>query len=216
MSSVTKVHLLRHGEVHNPNKILYGRLPGFHLSELGQQMAHRVARFVTGSNITHLVSSPMERAIETATPISQALGLEIHVDERLIESTNVFEGKNVGVGDGVLSQPKYWRHLWNPFRPSWGEHYVDVATRMTAAISDAAQAARGREALLVSHQLPIWIARLHAERRRLWHDPRRRQCALASLTTFIFRGDSDVELVAVEYAEPAADLLGGASRIAGA
>ncbi len=216
MSSVTKVHLLRHGEVHNPNKILYGRLPGFHLSELGQQMAHRVARFVTGSNITHLVSSPMERAIETATPISQALGLEIHVDERLIESTNVFEGKNVGVGDGVLSQPKYWRHLWNPFRPSWGEHYVDVAARMTAAISDAAQAARGREALLVSHQLPIWIARLHAERRRLWHDPRRRQCALASLTTFIFRGDSDVELVAVEYAEPAADLLGGASRIAGA
>ena len=216
MSSLTKVHLLRHGEVHNPEKVLYGRLPGFHLSELGQQMAQRVAGYVTGRDITHLVSSPMERAVETATPIASALGLSIDVDDRLIESTNVFEGKTVGVGDGVLSQPKYWRHLWNPFRPSWGEAYVQVAARMTEAVGDAAEAARGHEALLVSHQLPIWIARLHAERRRLWHDPRRRQCALASLTTFVFRSDSALELVKVEYTEPAADLLGGASRIAGA
>ena len=216
MSSLTKVHLLRHGEVHNPEKVLYGRLPGFHLSELGQQMAQRVAGYVTGRDITHLVSSPMERAVETATPIASALDLSIDVDDRLIESTNVFEGKTVGVGDGVLSQPKYWRHLWNPFRPSWGEEYVQVAARMTEAVGDAAEAARGHEALLVSHQLPIWIARLHAERRRLWHDPRRRQCALASLTTFVFRSDSALELVKVEYTEPAADLLGGASRIAGA
>lgn len=216
MSSVTKVHLLRHGEVHNPDKVLYGRLPGFHLSDLGRQMAQQVADVVAGRDITHLVSSPMERAVETATPIAETLGLTINIDERLIESTNVFEGKNVGVGDGVLSQPQYWRHLWNPFRPSWGEAYVEVAARMTEAVGDAADAARGHEALLVSHQLPIWIARLHAERRRLWHDPRRRQCALASLTTFVFRSDSALELIGVEYTEPARDLLGGASRIAGA
>lgn len=216
MSSVTRVHVLRHGEVHNPDKVLYGRLPGYHLSDLGRRMAKVVADAVAGRDITRLVSSPLERAIETATPIAQALGLDIAVDERLIESTNVFEGKNVGVGDGVLSQPRYWRHLWNPFRPSWGEPYAQVAGRMTAAIHDAAELVRGHEALLVSHQLPIWMARLRAEERRLWHDPRRRQCALASLTTFTFSSDSALQLVSVDYDEPARALLGDASRIAGA
>jgi broad specificity phosphatase PhoE len=213
MSERTVVHLLRHGEVDNPTKILYGRLPGFHLSALGRKMADRVAEALAGRDITVVVASPLERAQETAAPIASVHGLAIRTDPRLIESENVFEGKTVGVGDGSLRSPRHWWHLRNPFRPSWGEPYAQVAARMHAAADDARRLAAGHEALLVSHQLPIWEARLAAEHRRLWHDPRRRECSLASLTSFEYDGD---RLTAVVYSEPAADLLPGAQKLAGA
>lgn len=204
MSEQTTVHLLRHGEVYNPGGILYGRSSGYHLSELGRKMADRIAESVRDRDIVHLVSSPLERAQETAAPLAAALDLEVVLDERVIESTNVFEGKPFGVGDGALRSPAAWRHLWNPFKPSWGEPYKEVAARMRAAIQDARQAARGHEAVVVSHQLPIWITRLSAEGRPFLHDPRRRQCTLCSLTSFHFAGAA---LVEVAYSEPAADLI---------
>ena len=204
MSETTVVHLLRHGEVHNPTGVLYGRLPGYHLSDLGRAMAERIAGHLAGGDVTHLVSSPLERAQETAAPISTALGLEVAVDERLIEAGNVFEGLTFGVGDGSLRRPSHWRHLVNPFRPSWGEAYRDIVRRMLVAMADARDAARGHEALCVSHQLPIWTIRSFATGRHLWHDPRHRQCSLASLTSFTYSGD---ELVSVTYEEPAHDLL---------
>ena len=123
----TTVHLLRHGEVYNPTGVLYGRRSGFDLSDLGRQMAQRVADSIGDRDITHIASSPLERAQQTGQPLAKARGLEIRTDERLIESTNVFEGQTFGVGDGVLRRPSSWRHLWNPFRPSWGEPYVEIA-----------------------------------------------------------------------------------------
>jgi broad specificity phosphatase PhoE len=204
MSESTVVHLLRHGEVHNPSGVLYGRLPGFQLSDLGHAMAQRIAEHLRGEDITHLVSSPLERAQQTAAPSAAALDLPVHIDERIIEAGNVFEGKTFGVGDGALHRPEIWVHLRNPLRPSWGEAYKDVARRMLAAMADARDAARGHEALLVSHQMPIWTARSIATGRRLWHDPRKRQCSLASLTSFTYDGD---DLVSVSYEEPAHDLL---------
>ena len=204
MTETTTVHVLRHGEVHNPTGVLYGRLPGYHLSDLGRAMAERIAAHLTDADIVHLVSSPLERAQETAEPAAATLGLPIATDDRLIEAANVFEGNTFGVGDGSLRRPQHWIHLRNPLRPSWGEPYVEIAERMLAAINAARDAARGHEALCVSHQLPIWTARSFATGRRLWHDPRKRQCALASLTSFTFRGD---ELATVSYEEPARDLL---------
>lgn len=201
---LTTVHLLRHGEVHNPTGVLYGRLPGYHLSELGRLMAERIAEHIDGSDITHVVSSPLERAQETAAPSAAVLRLPVAIDDRLIEAGNVFEGKTFGVGDGSLRRPAHWIHLRNPLRPSWGEPYKDIAARMLAALAAARDAARGHEALCVSHQLPIWTARSFATGRRLWHDPRRRQCSLASLTSFTYHGD---RLVSVSYEEPARDLL---------
>jgi len=203
----TVVHLLRHGEVRNPSGILYGRLPDYHLSELGLRMAERAAGFFAGRDVTHLVSSPLERAQETAAVTAAALDLDVHEDERVIEAGNQFEGKPFGVGDGVLWHPLVWWRLRNPFRPSWGEPYAAIAHRMQAAAGAARAAARGHEAVLVSHQLPVWIARCAAEGRRFVHDPRRRQCALASVTSITYAGDV-VELVA--YTEPAADLFGPA------
>ncbi|WP_406285713.1 histidine phosphatase family protein [Embleya sp. NBC_00896] len=203
-SDVTIVHLMRHGEVHNPHGILYGRLPDYHLSDLGLKMAERVADHLAERDITHVVSSPLERAQETAAPIGLRHGLEIATDERLIEAENIFQGKTFGVGDGSLKNPNHWKHLTNPFKPSWGEPYIEQVVRMMGALGAARDAARGHEAVCVSHQLPIWVTRSFVERRRLWHDPRNRQCSLASLTTFTYEGD---RIVSVGYSEPARDLL---------
>lgn len=200
MSGTTVVHLLRHGEVHNPGGVLYGRLPGYRLSTAGEAMARRAADWFAGRDVAHLVSSPLERALQTARPLADDLGLDVAVDERLIEAGNLFEGMAVAGGVGVFRAPGNWWRLRNPFRPSWGEPYVEIAARMIAAVEAARDAARGREVVLVSHQLPIWTTRLHVEGRRFAHDPRRRQCSLASVTSLAYDGD---QLQGVSYAEPA-------------
>jgi broad specificity phosphatase PhoE len=209
MGAQTVVHLLRHGEVHNPDGILYGRADGFHLSERGRRMADRVAERIGDRDITHLVSSPLERAQETAAPLAAARGLAVELDERVIESRNLFEGKRFDIRDSLLRQPRIWPKLWNPFRPSWGEPYREIAARMWPAVLDARETAAGHEAVVVSHQLPIWVTRLHAEQRRFLHDPRRRHCTLCSLTSFTFDGD---RLVSVGYSEPAGDMIPLAER----
>jgi broad specificity phosphatase PhoE len=198
----TIVHLLRHGEVHNPDKILYGRLPDFHLSESGRAMAESAARAVTGRDVVLVVASPLDRAQETAVPIAEVFGLEAETDPRLIEAGNVFEGLSFGVGDGSMRKPKHWKHLRNPLTPSWGEPYQEIADRMLAAVHDARDQASGHEAVLVSHQLPIWTLRRHLEGRRLPHRPDRRQCGLASLTSLEYEGD---RLVSIAYTEPAGE-----------
>ncbi len=199
-SEQTVVHLLRHGEVHNPGKILYGRLPGYRLSTAGEAMAEAAARWFTDRDVTHLVSSPLERARQTAQPLADALGIEPVIDERIIEAGNAFEGLAVAGGGGMWRAPKHWWRLRNPMRPSWGEPYVEIAARMLMAVEAAREAARGHEAVLVSHQLPIWTVRLHAEGRRYVHDPRRRECGLASVTSLTYDGD---RIADVSYAEPA-------------
>jgi broad specificity phosphatase PhoE len=200
----TTVHVMRHGEVYNPSKILYGRLPDFHLSELGRQMAKAAAEALAGRDITYVVASPLDRAQETAEPIAAEFKLDIATDVRLIESLNYFEGKRVSVGDGALMNPRHWWVLRDPITPSWGEAYLAIAQRMFAAVQAARVAAEGHEAVCVSHQLPIWTLRRYVEKKRLWHDPRRRQCGLASLTSFRFSG---AKVVGIDYSEPAAHLV---------
>ncbi len=200
MNEQTVVHFLRHGEVFNPAGILYGRLPGYRLSERGEAMAHKAAEWFTGRDVVHLVSSPLERARQTAAPIADQLGLAVHVDDRLIEAANDFEGSRFGVGDGALKRPANWWKLRNPWKPSWGEPYAEIAARMLAAAEAARDAARGHAAVCVSHQLPIWTLRLHLQGRRYIHDPRRRQCGLASVTSLVYDGD---RLAEIAYAEPA-------------
>jgi broad specificity phosphatase PhoE len=209
----TVVHLMRHGEVHNPTGVLYGRLPDFHLSDLGREMAETVGAHLSDHDLMVVMASPLDRAQETAAPIASAHSLAIVTDKRVIEADNYFEGKTFGVGDGSLKYPKHWPKLINPFKPSWGEPYREIAARMVAAIDDARSLARGHEAVIVSHQLPVWTVRAKLEGRHMWHDPRNRQCSLASLTSLTFVGD---ELESITYSEPAAALLPGARNIAGA
>ena len=206
MAETTIVHLVRHGEVYNPEHVLYGRLPGFRLSALGERMAEQAAAALAGRDIRLARSSPLERAVQTLAPIASTLGLPASVDDRLIESANVFEGTH-----DAWRRPANWRHLWNPMRPSWGEPYRDVAARVLAAAADARDEVRGAEAVLVSHQLPIWVSRLAAARRRLWHHPGRRECALGSITSLVYDGE---QIVRVDYSEPAGSVgrrtIGGA------
>jgi broad specificity phosphatase PhoE len=205
----TKVHLLRHGEVHNPEGILYGRSSGYFLSKRGRAMADRIAEVIGDNDITHIVSSPLERAQETAAPLAKARGLDVVLDERVIESENAFAGSKFTIKDSLVLNPSVWPKLLNPFRPSWGEPYKDIAARMWPAVLDARDRAAGHEAVVVSHQLPIWVTRLFAEEKRFVHDPRKRQCTLCSLTTFVFEDD---ELKEITYSEPAADLIPAADR----
>ncbi|QBX54920.1 histidine phosphatase family protein [Nocardioides seonyuensis] len=201
----TIVHLLRHGEVHNPQGVLYGRRDGFHLSDLGNKMAQRVAAEVGDREIVHMRSSPLERAQETAAPLAEARGLSPVLDPRVLESSNVFEGLSFGEGAWtIVKRPHLWHHLRNPLKPSWGEPYDEIAARMMAAVHDAREAAEGAEAVIVSHQLPIWTTRLFLEKRSYLHHPKTRQCTLCSLTSIVFEGD---RVKQVRYSEPAGDLI---------
>ncbi|WP_101652251.1 histidine phosphatase family protein [Brevibacterium ihuae] len=210
MTRVT-IHLTRHGEVHNPEGILYGRLPGYGLSERGRAMAERLGEFYSAPDrsVRLLMSSPLQRAQETAAPIAAALRLEPRIDERVLEAGNSFEGQQVD--RGTLASPENLVRCYNPLRPSWGEAYSDQVKRVRAAMASlrtrlearADEAAGTPEGVIVSHQLPIWVTRLAAEGRPLWHDPRKRECALASVTSFTFESGT---LVAVEYQDVCADL----------
>ncbi|MFY8230845.1 MAG: histidine phosphatase family protein [Candidatus Nanopelagicus sp.] len=199
------IHFIRHGEVHNPEKILYGLQPGWRLSERGIQMAQVVAQWSKNLNLGAIHSSPLQRAQETVAPIIDNHKLQLTTDKNLIEASNIFEGKKFELGSGVLKHPKSWRYLYNPWRPSWGEPYDQIINRMLKALFSARDAAGGKDAICVSHQLPIWILRSAVEGRRLLHDPRKRECSLASVTSFEL--DSDGMVTGVSYSEPAQHLL---------
>ena len=208
MAEITVVHLLRHGEVHNPDHVLYGRLPGFHLSANGRMMAAAAADYFDGRPVAAVFASPLERAQETAQPVAERLSVPIVTDDRLIESSNVLEGKSVSLSTLAVN-PLNWKYLWNPVTPSWGEPYTRIVARVSQVVDRAREAARGQEAVCVSHQLPIWVSRLAAEHRRLWHNPKTRQCALGSVTSFTFEGD---ELTGVSYAVPPRQQLADPDR----
>ncbi|MPZ70551.1 MAG: histidine phosphatase family protein, partial [Actinobacteria bacterium] len=117
------IHLVRHGSVENPKAILYGRLPGFHLSELGRRQAEAAAERLADAGVTALWASPLERAQETAGFFAKHHGLDIVSDDRLLESDTRFEGiKKTPLS--ILSPRNWWR-LRNPLKPSWGESFAD-------------------------------------------------------------------------------------------
>jgi broad specificity phosphatase PhoE len=201
----TRIHLVRHGEVDNPNGVLYGRLPNFALSALGRQMAEATAAELCGSghNITRLISSPLLRTLQSARPFNLKLNMAVLQDPRIIEPTNIFEGKKVGL-ETVLKNPSYALRLVNPLRPSWGEPYSKIVKRMISAMRSAWDETQDGEVVMVSHQLPIWTVHLKAAGKPLFHDPRSRRCELSSVTSFEFQGN---KLVEVDYRHPAEKLL---------
>lgn len=195
-----RLHLVRHGEVHNPAHVLYGRLPDYHLSEAGRRMARAAADHVAGLGrpVAGLRCSPLERTRESAAPFAEEFGLEPIRDARIIEPTNVFEGTRMS---RALLNPLNWWHLRRPSVPSWGEPYTSIAARTRAAMDEAWDEADGGDVVLVSHQAPIWITHLSVAGLPLRHDPRTRRCALSSVTSFERDGAVWRE---VAYAEPAA------------
>ena len=182
----TVVHLIRHGKVHNPANVRYGRAPGFHLSELGREQARAagVRLRTEGRSLAAFVSSPLERAVETAALIAGELAIApATLDERIIEAHNRFDGLH----RWAMLQPWRWPRLWNPFRPSWAEPFAEIAARMRAAIDELCARHEGAAVALVSHQAPIWIARQAFERAGPpWLSAVR--CTHASITSLRFDG----------------------------
>lgn len=205
--SADLIHLVRHGEVENPTGILYGRLPGYSLSERGERMAALAATSLAGRDVTALVASPLQRARESAAPWAQAFGLPIAIDDRIIEPWNVFEGARMRE---AVRKPRNWKYLLRPRVPSWGEPYVQVRDRMLAAMGEAWDTVDDGEVVLVGHQMPIWTTTLAVAGRPLHHDPRKRRTSLSSITTFRRDEASPSGWVEVDYQEPAAGLLAGA------
>ena len=201
----THVHLVRHGEVHNPGGVLYGRLPHFHLSENGKEMALAAAQALAAAGVkpAKLVASPLIRTQESAAPIAQIFAQDVDLDERIIEPYNMFEGRKVSAKT-VLIRPHLVFHLRNPMQPSWGESYVSVVERMMKAMKDVADSVDGGEVVMVTHQLPIWMIHRHLSGARLAHNPSKRRCALSSITSFEY---VDGKFREVGYQEPAASLV---------
>jgi broad specificity phosphatase PhoE len=211
-----QIHLVRHGEVFNPDGVLYGRIPGFGLSDLGHRMAAAAADDLVARErpIAALYTSPLQRARESGRPIAEAVQLAPAIEERIIEPTNAFEGRRMQGPGGALRDPRMWRFLWNPLLPAWGEHFTSIAARMRAAMTDAHVAAEASgvegDVVMVSHQLPIWMAHRSIVGESLPHDPRKRRCALSSITSFELR---DGRLVEVGYSDPGAALAASATDV---
>jgi broad specificity phosphatase PhoE len=200
------LHLVRHGEVHNPAAVVYERLPDFRLSERGRAMAARTAEWLADKPVSRLIASPLLRTQQSAAPIADTFGLAIEPDERVIEAGNRFAGRNVR--QSVRQHPQQLALFRNPLRPSWGEPFVDVRDRMRLAVLDALRAGDAEhDVVIVSHQLPIWMVHRSVIGAPLAHDPRRRRCALSSVTSFAIR---DGRVVETGYEDPAGALLLGA------
>ena len=186
LDSCAIVHVCRHGLVENPQQVLYGRLPGYHLSAVGRAMAERLGEHFAAYPLQHLRTSPLERAQETMAPIAaRHTELPVQVDWRLIEADSYMQGQGKGPFSLRMARPANWHYYLNPARPSWGEGFTAMGARVLAAIADAGYCAGpGGQAVLVSHQAPIWAARRLAEHKFVFNFPAMRQCALASVTTF--------------------------------
>lgn len=199
--STTIVHLVRHGEVHNPEKILYETIPGYHLSSRGRSQAARTARSFEGHDVTYLGASPLQRAQETSEPFAEITGLEVDTVEDIVEAGNRFEGLRTKGWRSQLWNPVRWPLMLNPIEPSWGEAYVDIADRMMKAVERARAQAEGHEAILISHQLPIVMVQRSARDLPLAHAGR--ECDLASVTSLVFDGD---QLTDIFYSTPAKEI----------
>ena len=203
---------MRHGEVANPEHVLYGRLDGFGLSPLGVQMAQAAADELSASGrpVSALFASPLLRAQQSAAPVARAFALPIQTDERFIEPTNAFEGKRMRGPGGALRDPRNWRYMANPFKPSWGEPFSSIVARMMAGIAGADASVDGGDVVIVSHQACITMVARSVGGKGLAHNPGTRRCNLSSITSLEKHGDRYVE---VGYSDPAAHLSGSATDV---
>lgn len=215
----TTIHFVRHGEVHNPDHILYERLPGFHLSDRGRRMAEATARYLAASPQTNtaaaVYSSPLDRTCETAQAILMALNenrmarneepLELVTDQRIIEAGNNFRGTRIGHGEGALWRNGNWKLVTNLWKPSWGESYRQIAARVSAFAQEKVREHAGQQIIVVSHESPIWSYRHLLETGHPEHNMLLRHTALASVTSITYDSQTG-NVMSITYVDPAASV----------
>ncbi len=199
-----RIHLIRHGEVHNPDQVLYGRLPHFRLTPRGHDMAKLAGQELKNQKrkVSKLIASPLLRTRESAEHIQDLFGIDATIDDRLIEPYNVFEGRRLSARRIAL-RPHLIYHLRNPKQPSWGEPYESILKRMLSIIHEANESVVDGDVVLVTHQLPIVMVQRHLSGFELPHSPKNRRCTLSSITTVQVRNG---KIQPKSYSEPAADL----------
>ncbi|PKZ59556.1 MULTISPECIES: histidine phosphatase family protein [Gardnerella] len=223
----TTIHFVRHGEVDNPNHVLYERLPGFHLSARGVRMAQATAKYIATvpqmRGITAIYSSPLERTRETAREIENALRKiadssyvkahcdedsaqsqesDIILDKRLIEAGNNFRGKRIGYGEGALWKNDNWKLVANLWKPSWGESYRSIATRVGDFAREQVRKHPGEQIVAVTHESPIWSYRHLLETGHAEHNMLLRHTALASITSITYDCET-LRVLSITYVDPA-------------
>lgn len=204
----TTIHFVRHGEVENPNHVLYERLPGFHLSNRGLKMARATAKYIATvpqmRGISAIYSSPLERTQETAQQIASALQIgPIILDNRLIEAENNFRGKRIGYGEGALWKNNNWKLVSNLWKPSWGESYKSIAARVGDFAREQVKNHPGEQIVAVTHESPIWSYRHLIETGHAEHNMLLRKTALASITSITY-DCTNMNVLSITYVDPAA------------
>lgn len=159
----TKLYLVRHGEVFNPHQIVYGRLPGFGLSETGKKQAEALGTFLQTKPITAVYASPLVRAQETASYVAKHFPhVSLVTDERLMEIRSVVDGKPNSI---------MFARKWNFYTPDLtregGEKLSEIWQRMQAFLFDITVKHTGEEVVAVSHGDPIMIVRAKGNNKRL-------------------------------------------------
>lgn len=173
------------------------------MSQRGRQMAQRTASALATRPVSRILSSPLQRAVESAQPLANTVGLPVEIDERLNEGLNKFQGSRMSLSR-VLTDPSIWPLLRNPWKPSWGEPYAEISKRMMSMAEAAWESVPDGEVVLVSHQIAIWIFHRTAAGIPLPHLPNQRRCSLSSVTSYRKVGTRWKE---ESYREPAADLV---------
>lgn len=158
------VYLIRHGQNHYvKQQKLPGWIPGIHLDQVGRQQAAQLGKHLRAKKLAAVYSSPLERALETATEIASACGLEVQVREALGEI-------RIGRWEGLSLKAARRRKLWLQIQaaPSLarfpdGESFVEAQTRIVTEIEALRTRHRHRKAAFacVSHADPIKLAIAH-------------------------------------------------------
>jgi broad specificity phosphatase PhoE len=152
MSEIT-AYFIRHGEVYNPKRILYGRLPGFPLSEKGRSEAGQAADKLKNRGIKKIYTSPLLRARQTSDIIGKKLNLKTAKSLYLTELRMIFQGM-----DADEYKVKIQPYLFSPEYVKKGQESVDETfIRMSRFFDNIVRNNKDKTVLIVSHGDPISI-----------------------------------------------------------
>ena len=192
----TIIHFVRHGEVDNPDKVAYGRMPGFHLSAKGEEEAKKVGELFKKKDIHIIYTSPLERTFETANIISESfpnLPKIVHKYE-LIE---IEASKWQSLPLDELYQNKYFELFFSiPDSDEVPENLHALSKRMGKFTLELSTKHNGQEIICVSHDYPIVLLKLGLEDRSL-AEAKNLQVATGSISTLVF--DDDNNLIENKY-----------------
>lgn len=195
---LTTIHYIRHGQVDNPDNIAYGRMAGFHLSNIGEREAKKVGEFVKNKNISIIYTSPLERTFETANIISDAFEKKLRVVHKY-ELIEIDARKWQSFPIDELFQNKFFESfITDPESDEVPENLESLANRMEKFALFLCKQHGGQELICISHEISILALRLKLENKHL-AQVKNENAKTASITTFVF--NEDCSLKGTSYTE---------------